>query len=82
MMEIDLHGLELWEALEEIVYKLEECQEKGIQEITLIHGFHKGQVLKNYIRSEGFLKDMAKDGFKLKNKDNPNSGISSFIIIE
>lgn len=24
MMEIDLHGLELWEALEEIVYKLEE----------------------------------------------------------
>ncbi len=34
MMEIDLHGLELWEALEEIVYKLEEC--KTINRIILI----------------------------------------------
>lgn len=34
MMEIDLHGLELWEALEEIVYKLEECKTRGIREIT------------------------------------------------
>lgn len=54
-MEIDLHGLELWEVLEEIVYKLEECKTRGIREITLIHGFHRGQVLKNYIQSEGFL---------------------------
>ena len=82
MMEIDLHGLELLEALDEIAYKLEECQMKGIREITLIHGFHKGQVLKNYIRSEGFLKEMAKEGFKLKKNINPNSGTSRFIIIE
>lgn len=25
-LEVDLHGFELWEALEEIVYKLEECK--------------------------------------------------------
>ncbi len=81
MMEIDLHGLELWEALEEIVYKLEECQTKSIREITLIHGFHRGKVLKNYIQSEGFLKEIVKEGFKLKKKNNPNSGASSFIII-
>ena len=36
MVEIDLHGLELWEAIEEIVYNLEDCQIKGIREITLI----------------------------------------------
>ena len=81
MMEIDLHGLELWEALEEIVYKLEECKTRGIQEITLIHGFHRGKVLKNYIQSKGFLKEMEKEGFKLKKKNNPNSGASNFIII-
>jgi len=34
MVEIDLHGLELWQALEEIVYKLEECKTIGIREIT------------------------------------------------
>lgn len=72
-MEIALHELELWEALEEIVYKLEECKTRGIREITLIYGFHRGQVLKNYIQSEGFLKEMAKEGFKLKKKDNPDS---------
>ena len=33
-MEIDFHGLELWKALEEIVYKLEECKTRGIWEIT------------------------------------------------
>ena len=82
MMEFNLHGLELYEAREEIVYRLEECQMKGIREITLIHGFHRGQVLKNYIQSERFLKEMAKAGFKLMKKDNKNSGASSFIIIE
>ena len=68
IIKIDLHGLELWEAIEEIVDKIEECQTKGIREITLIHGFHKGQVLKNFIQSEGFLKEMAKEGFKLKKR--------------
>ncbi len=80
MMEKNLHGLELWEAIEEILYKLGECQMKGIREITLIHGFHKGQVLKNYIQSEGFLKEMGKEGFKLMRKGNTNRGASSFII--
>ena len=80
-MEINLHGFELWEAIDEIIYKLEEYQAKGIREITLIHGYHKGQVLKNYIQSERFLIEMSKEGFKLKRIENPNAGVSSFIII-
>ena len=81
-MEINLHGFELWEAIEEILYKLEECQVNDIHEITLIHGYHKGQVLKNYVKSEGFLKEMSKEGFELKKIGSPNSGVSSFIIIK
>ncbi|KKL91293.1 hypothetical protein LCGC14_1896160 [marine sediment metagenome] len=41
-MEIRIRGLELWEALEEISYRLEECQIKGVQEISIIHGYRKG----------------------------------------
>ena len=41
-MEIDLHGFELWEALEEIVCCLEECRVKGISEISIIHGYYGG----------------------------------------
>jgi len=81
-MKINLHGFELWEAIEEIIYKLEECQANDIREITLIHGYHKGQVIKNYIQSEGFLKEMSKEGFKLKKIESPNSGVSSFILIK
>ncbi len=55
-LEVDLHGFELWEALEEIVYKLEECKTRGIREIVLVHGFHRGQILKNYIQSESAKK--------------------------
>ncbi len=80
-MEIDLHGYELWKAIEEIIYKLEECQANGIREISLVHGFHKGQILKNYIQSERFLKEMEKEGFQLKKKSNPNPGVSAFLIL-
>ncbi len=43
--ELDLHDYELWEALEEILYYLEECQTMGIREISIIHGYHGGKVL-------------------------------------
>ena len=78
-MEIKIRGLELWEALEEISYCLEECQIKGIQEISIIHGYRKGQVLKNYIQSEGFLKEMKREGFRLKRIESSNPGVSNFI---
>jgi len=78
-MEIRIRGLELWEALEEISYRLEECQIKGIQEISIIHGYRKGQVLKNYIQSEGFLKEMKREGFRLKRIESSNPGVSNFI---
>jgi len=80
-MELDLHGYELREALEEILYHLEECQTMGIREISIIHGYHGGKVLKRYIQSEGFLKEMAREGFQLERKTTSNPGISCFFLM-
>lgn len=81
-MEIDLHGLELWAAIEEVLYHLEECHAKGVREISIIHGFHGGQILKNYFQSDGFLSEMARNGFKLLRKESPYQGMSCFILIK
>jgi len=80
-MEVDIHGFELWGAIEEIIYCLEECKVRGIQEISIIHGYHSGKVLKKYIQSEGFLKEIAREGFRLKMKESSNIGVSCFLII-
>jgi len=80
-MEIDLHAFELWDAIEEVVYKLEDCKIKGVQEISIIHGYKSGHVLKNYFQSDGFLIEMAREGFKLKRKQSSNPGFSVFEII-
>jgi len=80
-VEVDIHGFELWEAIEEIIYYLEEYKVRGIQEISIIHGYHSGQVLKNYIQSESFLKEIAREGFRLKMKESSNIGVSCFLII-
>ncbi len=77
-MEIRIRGLDLFEALEEISYRLEECQIKGIPEISIINGYRKGQVLKNYIQSGVFLKEMKRGGFRLKRIESSNPGVSSF----
>ena len=79
-MEIDLHGFELWDAIDEILYKLEECKIKGERELLLVHGYKSGQVLKNYLRSKRFLTEMAQEGYNLKMKEILNSGMTSFEI--
>ena len=77
-MDIDIHGLELEEAIDEISYILRGCDMRGIQEVSIIHGYHHGQVLKNYIRSEGFLKEMEREGFILSRERQNNLGITVF----
>ena len=77
-MEIDLHGFELWEAKEEVLYFLEEYQVKGIREVKIVHGYHRGQVLKRYFQSEKFLKDMKNQGIILIKKSNSNQGETCF----
>jgi len=77
-LEINVHGHELWGAIDEILSVLEECKINGDGEINIIHGYKHGQVLKNYFRSNKFLVEMAREGFRLKMKEFSNTGESTF----
>jgi len=81
ILEINVHGHELWGAIDEVLSGLEECKLKSDGEINIIHGYKHGQVLKNYFRSTKFLAQMAREGFRLKMKDISDPAISSFMLI-
>jgi len=81
LLEINVHGQELWGAIDEVLSSLEECKIKGEREINIIHGYKHGQVLKNYFRSNKFVVEMAREGFQLKIKDISDPAISSFAIL-
>jgi len=76
-----VHGHELWGAIDEVLSALEECKIKGDRGINIIHGYKHGQVLKIYFRSSKFLNEMAREGFRLKMKNNSDPAISSFVIL-
>jgi DNA-nicking Smr family endonuclease len=80
-LEINVHGHELWGAIDEVLSALEECKIKGEREINIIHGYKHGQVLKNYFRSNKFVAEMAREGFQLKIKDISDPAITSFAIL-
>lgn len=79
--EINVHGQELYGAIDEVLITLEECKLNGDEEIKIIHGYKHGQVLKNYFRSNKFLAELGRQGFRLKMKDISNPAISSYTIL-
>lgn len=79
-MEIDLHGLELAEAIIEVFYALEECKTANDSVLEIIHGYNTGSVLKNYFRSKKFIAQSKREGFQLKQLKPPNPGTSRFKI--
>jgi len=81
LLEINVHGHELWGAIDEVLNALEECKLNGDGGIDIIHGYKHGQVLKNYFRSNKFLREMAHEGFRLKIKVISDPAISSFVIL-
>jgi len=81
ILEINVHGHELWDAIDEVLSILEECKINRDGEINIIHGYKHGQVLKNYFRSNKFLVEMAREGFQLKMKEISDRAISSFVIL-
>lgn len=80
-IKFDLHGFRLFDAIEEIIDIIEDSIYSRDYTLLIIHGYRRGQVLKNYFRSKKFLKDMAKEGYKLKELPHPNPGASMFKII-
>ena len=79
-MEIDIHGMRLWEAIDEIIYRLEECRTQEVKTITIIHGYRHGRVLKDYIQSRGFIREMKREGFHLKKQRSRWQGATTFIV--
>ena len=77
-MKIDLHGNILVEALDEILLCLEECELIGDNHVEIVHGYRHGQILKNYVQSEKFIREMARAGYALIRTNSPNRGTSCF----
>ncbi|MHA1585345.1 MAG: hypothetical protein ACTSVU_02590 [Promethearchaeota archaeon] len=79
LLELDLHGYELSEALVEIYMLIGEIDDSEQYEIKLIHGYHSGQVLKHYIKSTKFLQEMKKNNIHLTKINRKDPGSSSFL---
>jgi len=81
IIKCDLHGFRLFDAIEEIINIIEGCLSSGDNILYIIHGYRNGQVLKNYFHSQEFLEDMKVEGYKLKEMNIPNPGVSIFKIV-
>lgn len=55
---VDLHGLTLEDAKANLIYALGRV-DLGIKCLVVVHGYHAGQVIKNYIRREFKHPDVA-----------------------
>lgn len=79
-MECDLHGYELTDAIIEVFHALEECAVTEDQYLTLVHGYTRGSVLRNYFRSKRFLQVAAREGHRLQSIKTPNPGQTRFLL--
>ena len=61
-MILNVHNLYLKDAIDEILYKFDECKECGDDTLQIIHGHKHGTTIKDYIRTSGFILEMAKNG--------------------
>jgi len=77
-MILDVHNLSLNEAIDEILYKFDECKECGEDTLQIIHGHKHGTVIKDYIRSSGFVSEMTKNGNVVIEKSFLQEGVSIF----
>ena len=77
-MKLNVHGLLLEEAIEQIMMKFYECVELDDESLEIIHGYKHGTSIKDRIRSESFLNESARSGFKIINKNNSDPGVTIF----
>jgi Zn finger protein HypA/HybF involved in hydrogenase expression len=79
-MILDVHNLSLNEAIDEILYKFDECKECGEDILQIIHGHKHGTIIRDYIRSIVFISEMAKNGNEFLQKSFSQEGVSIFKI--
>jgi len=77
-MELNVHKLTVEEAIEEIMFKFEECEEIGDNTLKIIHGHKHGTRIKDTIRANVFLKETARYGFKIISKNYSDAGVTIF----
>ncbi len=77
-MEINLHGFFLEDAKIEILSTVDACKELGDNIIKFIHGHKHGTAIRDYLRCNHFLNDIAKAGHKITNRDFSDNGASTF----
>ena len=79
-MELDVHNHSLEEAIEAILYKFDECKECRDNSLKIIHGHKHGTAIKDYIRSSGFILEVAKMGNEVIEKNFSEDGRTIFRI--
>ena len=77
---LNVHGLFLDDAVEEIWIKFDECIELGDFSLEIIHGYKHGTIIKDYIRSNGFLQKAARNGYEIVSKNFSDKGVTIFQI--
>ena len=60
---IDLHRMSLNISIVYVESKLEECINRGVNGLKLIHSYYKGTTLRDYFRSDKFKTNMKDAGF-------------------
>ena len=77
-MELNVHNLSLEEAIEEILYKFDECKECRDDSLQLIHGYMHGTAIRDYIRSDKFLSEVGKMGSEIIKRSFSQEGVTIF----
>ncbi len=77
-MKLNVHRLYLKDALDEIIIKFDECKELGDNTLEIIHGYKHGTIIKDYVRSDGFIKDVARNGHEIASKNFSDKGVTIF----
>ena len=75
-MILDVHKLSLEEAIEEILYKFDECKEFRDDSLQIIHGHKHGTVIKDHVRSNGFILELAKTGNEIIERSFSQEGVT------
>ncbi|UYP44770.1 hypothetical protein NEF87_001055 [Candidatus Lokiarchaeum ossiferum] len=65
-MQIDLHGYNLAEAIEDVCWRATEAVQSGDHVLEIVHGFHRGQVLQTHFTSYAFKQEMQRIGIQIQ----------------
>lgn len=73
-MKIDVHNFSVEDAIDEILYKLDECQYLEVSKIEIIHGYRHGTKIRDFVRSSKFDKKISRLGYQIMQKNQSNQG--------